>query len=148
MRRTFGLLAALLLLLAGVAAGWLIRPAAAGSGPQKFFAVLNSGQEVPPNTSPRFGVAFLTLDGRTLCYAISHDPLMTTETAAHVHSGLAGVDGPIEFLLPGTNPKNDCKETPLTDAQVKLLKTGRLYINSHGTGDPFVDGEIRGQILK
>jgi hypothetical protein len=123
-----------------------------------FFAVLNSGQEVPPNDSNSFGVAFMTFDKKTeeLCYSISFTvPLLGIEDpiiGTHFHRGAAGENGPRLFSITGDggpsplgSPKNGCVG-PLDRSQQKDLKKGLFYINVHSQFYP--GGEIRGQVLK
>ena len=74
-------------------------PASADS---TFIAVINSGQEVPPNESNALGVAFMTFNNKTkeLCYSISYTDLMDTERAAHFHApAAAGVNASVLFPI-------------------------------------------------
>ena len=127
-------------LLAGSAA-----PASAKTS--TFVALLNGGQETPPNTSKHFGIGFFTFDtgSKMLCFAITTEGITNNqEGAAHIHDKAPGQPGPIIFGLAQGNPKNGCVG-PLNRAQVKDLRKGLLYVNVH-TLD-FLDGEIRGQIV-
>jgi CHRD domain len=116
-----------------------------------FTAVLNSGQEPPPNTndSDAFGVAFVTFNTSTgeLCFSISYRGLTSEETNAHFHApnppGLnAGVV--VQLPTPGS-PKNGCLTPELTEELRRDLFQGLWYINIHTKNND--GGEIRGQVL-
>lgn len=115
-----------------------------------FIAVLNSGQEVPPNSSKAFGVAFVTFneDTREICFSISYtESLLTSaETAAHFHaSAPPGQNAPVIIPLALGSPKNGCVRPHLTDKLIEDLFAGLWYINVHTMVHPA--GEIRGQLL-
>ncbi len=114
-----------------------------------FVAVINSGQEVPPNTSNAIGTAFVTVDVDTgqLCFSITFTPdlLTSPETAAHFHSpAKPGVNADIVVPLPLGSPKNGCAPDPLTPEQIADLNAGLWYVNVHTETNP--GGEIRGQV--
>ncbi len=117
-----------------------------------FTAVINSGQEVPPNSSKALGVAFVTFNSATqeICFSISYDDFNLTapETAAHFHvSAPPGMNAPVRITLPPDAPKNGCvtPDPPLTDEEVGTLFAGRWYLNIHTSANP--GGEIRGQVI-
>jgi hypothetical protein len=118
-----------------------------------FTAVLNGPQEVPPNPSPAFGVAFLTFHDTTaqLCYAISYTALAAPETVAHFHGPAAPGEAAGVLLdispspSPLGSPKTGCVG-PLDSVQQGYLTDGLLYINIHSETSP--GGEIRGQVLR
>lgn len=115
-----------------------------------FIAVLNSGQEVPPNSSKAFGVAFVTFkeDTQEICFSISYtESLLTSaETAAHFHaSAPPGQNAPVIIPLALGSPKNGCVRPHLTDKLIEDLFAGLWYINVHTMVHPA--GEIRGQLL-
>lgn len=115
-----------------------------------FIAVLNSGQEVPPNSSKAFGVAFVTFNEHRheICFSISYtESLLTSaETAAHFHaSAPPGKNAPIIIPLALGSPKNGCVRPHLTDKLIEDLFAGLWYINVHTMVHPA--GEIRGQLL-
>jgi hypothetical protein len=116
-----------------------------------FTAVLNSGQEPPPNTnnSRAFGVAFVTFDsGRgEVCFSISYtlDSLTSAETNAHFHAPAPpGVNAGVIIQLPPDNPKNGCVTPSLSQDLIDALFAGLWYINIHTRNNP--GGEIRGQV--
>ena len=71
-----------------------------------------------------------------------------TATLAHIHSGIAGTNGPVlvDFVQNASNPNRwdvDAGDV-LTAEQVNALLAGELYVNVHSAANP--GGEIRGQI--
>jgi hypothetical protein len=118
-----------------------------------FTAVLNSGQEPPPNTnaSKAFGVAFVTFDVETeeLCFSISYEESLLTsaETNAHFHAPAPpGENASVIVQLPTPgSPKNGCVTTDLTEDQRRDLFRGLWYINIHTARN--TGGELRGQVL-
>lgn len=110
-----------------------------------FIALLNSGQEVPVGTSTAAGIAYMTFgsDDR-LCVSLTFGGLGSALAAAHVHGPAApGVNAPVLFPLPTSNPSNTCVG-PLDTDQKRNLRRGLLYLNVHSANLP--GGEIRGQI--
>jgi CHRD domain len=117
-----------------------------------FTAVLNSGQEPPPNTnsSKALGVAFVTFntDSGELCFSISYDEfnLTSPETVAHFHAPAPpGVNAPVIIPLPPGSPKNGCVTPDLTEDLKRDLFRGFWYVNVHTEQNP--GGEIRGQLI-
>lgn len=121
-------------------------PSVWGAGDQwrVFTSTIDGGQEVPPSGSAATGHASLSFDlaTSTLNWQISHS--VANPTAAHLHAGAAGTNGPIEVTLDHTvNPMQG--SATLTTAQRNLLMNSNLYINIHSAAFPA--GEIRGQVL-
>ena len=118
-----------------------------------FTAVLNSGQEPPPNTndSQAFGVAFVTFNRGSgeLCFSISYEEsaLTSEETNAHFHAPAPpGENAPVVVQLPTPgSPKNGCVTPDLTEDQRRALFRGLWYVNIHTANNP--GGEIRGQVV-
>jgi hypothetical protein len=148
--------------------------ASAASASRNFVAVLTGDQEVPPRETPAFGATAFHLrpDGSALLFRLIVANLENA-TAAHIHCGAAGVNGPVGVTLfaaaPGggpfngvlaegaitsPDPGNACGWATLADV-VAALHSGNTYVNVHtndgvpptntGPGD-FPGGEIRGQI--
>ena len=67
-------------------------------------------------------------------------------TAAHIHVGAAGANGPV--IIPLTKKGDNEWVLPegakLSDDQFQSFNAGNLYVNVHSTANP--GGEIRGQI--
>jgi CHRD domain len=106
---------------------------------------LLGAQEVPPVTTTARGSGTIRIgDDGAISGSITTSGIMGT--AAHVHSGAAGKNGPVIVpLTKGTDGSwtvaNDAKLTP---DQLNLFKAGDLYVNVHSAAHP--DGEIRGQL--
>ena len=69
-----------------------------------------------------------------------------TATAAHIHEGEMGKNGPVVIEL--TKSGDDKWVVPdgakFSDAQYESYKAGKLYVNVHSAAHK--DGEIRGQL--
>lgn len=125
----------------------------------EFASILNGASETPPNASPGTGSAFVLFDDATkqLVWNLSFSGLLAPVTAAHIHTGAAGVAGPVAFGIdaasnPGVFVDGIGKTTGifagvsvLSLAQETSLFAGDLYFNLHTSAFP--GGEIRGQIL-
>lgn len=142
------------LLFAGLAA-------AAGKG--SFSARLAGGEETPAVKTKARGEAVFHLvkDGKGMSYKLTVSDIENV-TAAHIHTGKKGVEGPpVAGLFSG--PKKEGKfsgvlaEGTLTGKDLmgslggksvqdlaKLLKSGGAYVNVHT--DEYPNGEIRGQV--
>lgn len=113
-----------------------------------FAAQMSALQEVPPNASSATGNALLSLDPATKKFTARVTLSGLTATAAHIHDGAPGVNGPIIFPLSETAVGSGvwvaAADAQLTDAQLTRLSAGNLYFNAHSVSLP--GGEIRGQI--
>ncbi len=109
-----------------------------------FAAAIDAASEVPPNGSPGLGSASLVLgaDG-TLQLQGAFSGLSGAPTAAHVHIGAVGVNGPIVFPLTIAGNTLSATYTPST-ADLANLRAGNWYVNVHTAANP--GGEIRGQL--
>jgi hypothetical protein len=105
---------------------------------------LSGANEVPPVTTSATGDGTITVadDG-----AVSGS--VTTKgvqgTAAHIHLGAAGKNGPV--VVPFTKEGDTYKAAAgakLNADQLKAFKAGELYFNVHSAANP--NGEIRGQL--
>jgi len=110
------------------------------------FASLSAAEEVPTNASLATGTGLLVVDPLTRVASGSITLTGMTATAAHIHLGAAGANGPVIVPLtassPGVFPVP--ANTVLTADQFKAYKQGNLYYNAHSAAFP--GGEIRGQI--
>lgn len=109
---------------------------------------LDAAQETPTPTLPDganpTAVAALVLENdNSIEYQITVSGLTGPPVAAHIHEAPAGTPGPIVIAL----DHNTLAGTtlPLTDAQLRALFRGELYVNVHTAAN--VAGEIRGQIV-
>ena len=105
---------------------------------------LSGANEVPPVTTSATGDGTITVadDG-----AVSGS--VTTKgiqgTAAHIHAGAAGKNGPV--VVPFTKEGDTYKAAAgakLNPDKLKAFKAGELYFNVHSAANP--NGEIRGQL--
>jgi cysteine-rich repeat protein len=120
-----------------------IRGEVCDDGGSAFAASLDGAQEVPPVATAATGTATFVLNGDgTLGYSVTTTGL--TGTAAHIHAGAVGVDGPILIPLAGGPTVWSGATAPLSPEDLARLKGGTLYVNVHTAANP--GGEIRGQI--
>jgi hypothetical protein len=120
------------------------------SNPVTFTAKLDGSQENPPVTTSAGGTAHVVLGTNGV---VTYDVTITglTPSAAHFHNAPIGTNGGVVKNITFTN--NTAMGTwaavdatqPLTDALLRELVRGRLYVNVHTTANP--GGEIRGQVL-
>ena len=107
--------------------------------------ILYGTNEVPPITTSAYGTGTvnITTDRRV---AATVNALYMTATAAHIHEGAAGANGPV--IVPFTKISDNVFVAPegakLTDAQYESYKAGKLYVNVHSAKHP--GGEVRAQI--
>lgn len=102
-------------------------------------------QEVPPNNSRGIGAGLVSLDRTrtSLRYALLVDSLSAPATAAHIHKGAFGVNGPVRIGLTVPTPYST-NVVPVGDSIFTFLENDLLYMNVHTANFP--GGEIRGQV--
>lgn len=117
-------------------------------GREVFAAQMSATQEVPINASTATGNGLLNFDPVTKKITGRVTLAGMTATAAHIHTGVLGVNGAIIFPLTetvaGSGVWVTAADAVMTDAQIISLKAGGLYFNAHSAA--FTGGEIRGQI--
>ena len=126
-----------------VASAFLALPAAVLAAQYK--VALSGAQEVPPVSSPASGTGTITVnDDGTVSGSLTTTGIAST--AAHIHVGSAGKNGPVIVPLAksGDNGYSVPASAKLTGEQMKSLKTGDLYVNVHSAAHP--GGEIRAQL--
>ena len=106
---------------------------------------LSGAQENPPVSSAASatGVIVINMDGSVSGSITTKD---IPATAAHIHAGSVGKNGPVIIPLTKTG-ENDWSVQAgarLNDEQIKSYKAGDLYVNVHSKTNP--GGEIRAQI--
>ncbi len=109
---------------------------------------------VPPVATLNYGIVDSSYDivSNTLHYSVEITPTAPmTLTAAHIHSGTVGTNGPILFSIAPfttstliTTPYSFNGSVTLTDDQQAQMLAGGLYVNVHTAA--IVSGELRGQI--
>jgi hypothetical protein len=105
---------------------------------------LSGANEVPPVTSSAAGSGTITIaDDGSVSGSISSTGV--AGTAAHIHEGAAGKNGPV--IVPLTKDGDSYKVpagAKLTAAQMASYKAGNLYVNVHSAANP--NGEVRAQL--
>ncbi|HZV69945.1 MAG TPA: CHRD domain-containing protein [Saprospiraceae bacterium] len=117
-------------------------------GDDLIFAVkLRGNSENPPVTTDGFGLAtFYFKEDKTTAYInVTVHGLSGPATAAHIHEGIIGVNGPVIFPLNVVGNRIQMEIPGITPAQFGKFVDGSYYINVHTAANP--GGEIRGQIF-
>jgi hypothetical protein len=107
--------------------------------------MLSGDAEVPPVATMASGSGSITVNpDMTVSGGITTTGLMAT--AAHIHVGKAGTNGPVAVGLvkQGDNVWKVPDGAKLDAAQFNAYKDGALYINVHTAANK--GGEIRGQL--
>lgn len=138
-----------------------VPPASAATQPTNapINLTLSGANEVPPVTSTGTGTFRATAGTNSLSYTLTAGGTATGITMAHIHSGAAGVNGPIVAFLITTNNAGVAsinQSGTITQADLQgpmagnmtafmdALKAGSLYVNVHTIANP--GGELRAQI--
>jgi hypothetical protein len=105
---------------------------------------LSGAEEVPPAKTEGTGSgSFRVAQDGTITGSVTTKGV--PGTAAHIHQGAKGKNGPV--IVPLTK-SGDTYSVPagrkLTEAQMKALKEGGLYVNVHS--NKYKDGEVRAQL--
>jgi hypothetical protein len=130
-----------------------------------FQAVLSGANEVPARSTAAHGVVGFTFDGTNLNYSVELDDTNGIDVG-HIHSGAAGVNGPVRVFLYPAPPAPGAISTPLVTPDKRAIVTGTItsanvtgisfeqlltemrsgtaYANFHSR--TFPGGEVRGQI--
>lgn len=104
-------------------------------------------QENPPVSGPGYARARFTFDSDTkrLTYQVTVNGISEGfVTAAHIHRGATGTNGPIVHNLSLVPFTQIAGTITLSDADVRDLEAGNFYLNVHSTTNP--GGFARGQI--
>ena len=107
--------------------------------------MLSGTQEVPPVTTSASGNGTITV-GPDKSVSGSITTTGVAATAAHIHDGAPGKNGPV--IIPLVRTSENVWSVPagarLTDAQHESYRAGNLYVNVHSAANK--GGEIRGQL--
>jgi CHRD domain len=122
----------------------------AKKGGKKLEATLTGAAEVPgPGDPDGAGTATirLRLGQGQVCFMLTASNIILPATAAHIHTGAAGVAGPV--LVPLVAPdaggtSQGCVATPRATVKAILQNPAGYYVNIHTTDYPA--GAIRGQL--
>lgn len=131
------------LAVATLMVSFLVSGTALAIAPMK--ANLSGSQEVPPVKSSAKGTSTIVVgDDKSVSGTIKTSGMKAT--AAHVHEGAKGKNGPhiIDLVMSSPDEWAIPPGAMLTDEQFQSLKDGNLYINVHS--DAYKDGEIRAQL--
>jgi hypothetical protein len=106
---------------------------------------LSGDQEVPPvQTAAKGGGNIMVGADKSVSGSVKTTGV--EGTAAHIHEGAAGANGPV--IIPLTKGSDGTWSVPggakLTDAQYDSYKAGKLYVNVHSAANK--GGEIRAQL--
>ena len=132
-------------------------------GMEVFEATLSPANEVPVRSTAANGRVQYIFDGTTVTYTIEVDDIVNV-VAAHIHSGAAGVNGPIRVFFFGGGSPNPGGPVTFTDKGILVqgtftaanvtgvsfsellnqMRNGQCYTNVHTS--QFPGGEMRGQI--
>ena len=113
---------------------------------QSYLATLSGANEVPPADPDGTGTAIITISGTTVNYTITVANI-AAPIAQHIHSGAAGVNGPIVVNLPGTWVGNTLNGSTTTDGATAasiIANPAAFYVNVHN--NDFPGGAVRGQL--
>ena len=107
--------------------------------------MLSGNQEVPPVTTSASGNGTITV-GPDKSVSGSITTTGVAATAAHIHDGAPGRNGPviIPLVKASENVWSVAAGAKLTDAQHERYRAGNLYVNVHSAAHK--GGEIRGQL--
>ncbi|MGV3653808.1 MAG: CHRD domain-containing protein [Noviherbaspirillum sp.] len=106
---------------------------------------LSGSAEVPPVSTKASGKSTIKVaDDQSVSGEVTVEGM--TPTAAHIHQGAAGANGPV--IIPLTKASDSRFTVPanakLTEAQYAAFQKGSLYVNVHSAAHP--GGEIRAQL--
>jgi hypothetical protein len=106
---------------------------------------LAGGQEVPPVNTPAKGAGEIAVTPEGMVSG-SFTVSGMTPTAAHIHDGASGANGPVLIKLERTATGFAVPAgAKFTSEQLASYKAGNTYINVHSEAYPA--GEIRGQLM-
>lgn len=132
--------------VAALAISGLAMPAAASAATIKLAATLSGQQQTDAGDPDGAGKLSAEVDGDSgdFCYTLSVTGI-SKPTAAHIHTGTSGKDGPPVVTLEVTGEGSDeCIAVEPETLKPILSAPGNYYVNVH-TAD-FPKGAIRGQL--
>ena len=122
----------------------------AAAAEMKAKANLTGAAEVPgPGDTNSSGTVQVTLDSdkNEVCYDLTVAKL-DDATAAHIHEGAAGKEGPVKVGLdaPKSGSTKGCKTVDAAVVQDMMAHPANYYVNVHNASHP--KGALRGQLSK
>jgi len=109
----------------------------------RFTFTANAAQVVPPTDSTATGDCLADLSDNAASVFVQCSHTVASPTAIHLHDGPPGVNGPVIFSFPTTNPFSG--DAPLTPRLVADFAAGFLYVDIHSPN--YAAGEIRGRLF-
>ena len=136
--------------LRGIAAAGALALMAACSNMQGMMGMqnvaLSGANEVPPVATAAAGSGSVSVNPADKAVSAKITVTGMTATAAHIHQGAPGTNGPV--IVPFTKTGDNTFEAPpgakMTDAQYDAYKAGNTYVNVHSAANP--GGEVRAQL--
>jgi hypothetical protein len=124
----------------------LATPAQAAPNSTSFMAFLAGRNEMPAADPDATGVALLSLKAnRQLCWVIITHNVDGKISAAHIHAGRAGLNGPI--VVPLSTSRVGCTWVTRRLAWSLRAHPRWYYVNVHSLPS-YPDGALRGQLMK
>jgi len=122
----------------------------AAADEMKIKANLTGAAEVPgPGDPDGGGTVQVTLnpDKNEVCYDLTVTKV-DEATAAHIHEGAVGKDGPVKVGLdaPKDGSAKGCKTAEATVVKDIMANPANYYVNVHNAAHP--KGAVRGQLAK
>jgi CHRD domain len=120
---------------------------AARSTAAPYHAALAASEEVPqPGPPGGTGTAKVTVDvvAGQLCYDLTWSSQVGTPSAAHIHRGAKGTNGPIVVVLNEPPSPKACVAADAAVLQGIAGDPGGYYVNIHTSTHP--GGAVRGQL--
>lgn len=111
-----------------------------------FNATLTGANETPPNFSAASGTSVATYNTTTKILTVTTTYTGLTPVAGHIHIGVVGVSGPVEFPFTSLASPISFTSSALSATDETDLLENKLYVNLHSSTYP--GGEIRGQVNK
>ena len=106
---------------------------------------LSGTNEVPPAMTSASGSGTVTV-GDDCSVSAKITVTGMTATAAHIHQGAAGANGPVivPFTKTADNTFEAASGAKMNEAQCAAYKAGGTYVNVHSAKNP--GGEVRAQL--
>ena len=121
----------------------------AAAAEMKVKATLTGAAEVSPGDTDGGGTVQITLnpDKGEVCYEMSVT-MIDEATAAHIHEGATGKDGPVKVGLdtPKGGSAKGCKTADAAVVKEIMANPANYYVNVHNGAFP--KGAVRGQLAK
>lgn len=120
---------------------------------QPYVTLLSGANEVPdagdPDGSGGATVSIDIIDDTTaeVCWDLAYTDI-DAPTAAHIHEGAAGVNGPVVVSLgtPGPTSHTGCDDLTVDLAEQIVAAPADFYVNVHN--EEFPNGALRGQLAE